>query len=371
MKDKSLLKNKIILAIDTSCDDTSIAITKGTVVLANVSWTKMKLHSDWGGVVPSEAKRQHLEFLDPAIKEALKQAKIGLKDIDYVAVTYGPGLAIALESGIQKAKQIAKEYNKPLIAVNHMIGHLYANLAQDINSNHLSTLESNDFSFPALGVAISGGHTSFYIIKDHLELSSIGETVDDAIGEAFDKVGRMLGMGFPAGAKIEESAKLGDEGKYKFPRPMINSGDYNFSFSGLKTAVLYQIKKITGDYNKHQAKKAIKIEDLSQYLSEVQINDISASFQKAAFDTLIAKLKKAVKEYNPKMLIIGGGVIANKTLRTNLKNTIPNLPMVYPTPIWLCTDNAVMIAMAGLHMAHKGIFVKKLDELDRVPSLDV
>lgn len=363
-----------ILAIDTSCDDTSVAISEDRKILANEFWSKLKLHSEWGGVVPSEAKRQHEEFLPLVIDKALKESGIKLEDMDAVAVTYGPGLAVALEPGIEKAKELAQKYHKPLIAVNHMVGHIYANLAQDMEEKSLSLVD--DFKFPALALTISGGHTDLYLMKDHFKFEQIGQTLDDSIGEAFDKVGRTLGMGFPAGKAIEDSAIKGSETAFNFPRPLSNTNDYNWSYSGLKTAVLYQIKKLTGEYHSKPGKGNYKMEDLASELSEKQINDIAASFQKAAIDALTIKIRKAVKDTNAKMLIIGGGVIANSMIRNELDKIAADadIEITYPKPMWLCTDNAAMIATAAYYMAkilEDRAYHNDLESLDRVPNLEI
>lgn len=360
-----------ILAIDTSCDDTSVAISENLKILANISWSKFKTHNDSGGVVPSEAKRQHSEFLDPVILETLKIANIKMDQIDAVAVTYGPGLAIALEAGIAKAKEISQKYNKKLIGVNHMIGHIYANLAKDENENSYSQI--NDFEFPLLALTISGGHTDLYLMKEHMKFEKLGETIDDAIGEAFDKVGRMIGLGFPAGYKLETLAKDGDINAYSFPRPMSNSGDLNWSFSGLKTSVLYQIKKMENIYESKPDKKEFKMTDESKNLSDQEISDLAASFQEAALESLIIKLKKAINLYPSKMLVVGGGVIANQTLRGKLEALCEKskTTLVYPTPMWLCTDNASMIAIAGYFYAKRNLYVNDIDSLDRFPSLEI
>lgn len=353
-----------ILSIDTSCDDTSVAIAEDLKILSHKQWSKVKLHSRWGGVVPNEAKRQHKEFLDPVINEVLKESKLKLEDIDYFAVTQGPGLALALEAGIAKAKELAIKYNKPLIAVNHMIGHIYSILSDD---------ENFTFKFPALALTVSGGHTDLYLMKDHLKFEHIGWTLDDAVGESFDKVGRMLGFGFPAGKDIEEAAKSGDSKKYDFPRPMINSGDYKWSFSGLKTAVLYQIKKLLGEYEHKPEKKVYKLNDQSNNLSSEQIADIAASFQQAAIESVIYKLKKAIEEYQPKIAVIGGGVIANTLFREMLEQ-IENetgISIHYPKPIWLCTDNAAMIATAAYFYIKENKFVENINELERIPNLEI
>lgn len=361
----------IILAIDTSCDDTSVAISDDRKILSNIFWSKIKTHSKWGGVVPSEARRQHMEYLDPAITEAMSDAGLKWSDIDSIAVTYGPGLAIALEAGINKAKELSVSMNKRLIAVNHMIGHIYSTLALDSNGTSYSGLY--DFDFPLLALTISGGHTDLYLMNKHFNFEHIGETLDDAMGEAFDKVGRMLGMGFPAGAKIEAAAKLGDPDFYDFPRPLSQSSDYNWSYSGLKTAVLYQLRKETGEHVNNTELSKIKMHDRSELLSEEVIHNIAASFQEAAFDSLLIKIEKAVKFYQPKMLVIGGGVIANFSLRDVLRKKMNaiNTNIFFPEPLWLCTDNAAMIAVAANYYADNNLFVEDLSKLDRVPNLRI
>ncbi len=363
-----------ILAIDTSCDDTSVAISEDKKILANEFWSKLKLHNEFGGVVPIEAKRQHEEFLPLVIDKAIKEAGITFEELDAIAVTYGPGLAIALEPGIAKAKELCKKYQLPLIPVNHMVGHIYANLAQDMEEKSLSLLD--EFEFPALALTISGGHTDLYLMESHLKFEHIGQTLDDSIGEAFDKVGRTLGFGFPAGKLIEERAALGNENAFAFPRPLSNSNDFNWSYSGLKTAVLYQIKKLTGEYHSKPGKGTYKLEDEASKLSGDVINDLAASFQKAAVDSLIIKIKKAVKQLQPKMLIVGGGVIANTVIRTELeKLAVENeIQITYPKPMWLCTDNAAMIAMAAFYMAktlEDKAYHNDLETLDRVPNLEI
>lgn len=363
-----------ILAIDTSCDDTSVAISENQKILSNEFWSKLKLHSEWGGVVPSEAKRQHEEFLPLVIEKALTDAGISIEDIDAIAVTYGPGLAIALEPGIAKAKELAEKYDKPLIAVNHMIGHIYANLAQDIEEKSLSLVD--EFKFPALALTISGGHTDLYLMEGHFKFEHIGQTLDDSIGEAFDKVGRTLGFGFPAGKAMEDNALKGNDSAFNFPRPLSNTSDYNWSYSGLKTAVLYQIKKLTGEYHSKPGKGNYKMEDLASSLTDSQIADIAASFQKAAVDALIIKLRKAIKNIKPKMFVVGGGVIANTLLRTELEKLVAenDIEITYPKPMWLCTDNAAMIAVTAYYMTkilEDKAYHNDLESLDRVPNLEI
>ena len=375
-----------ILAIDTSCDDTSVAITENRKLLANVFWSKIKTYEKWGGVVPSEAKRQHIEFLPKALEKTFEdvnaalnqqsqsknsQSKFTIENIDSIAVTYGPGLAIALESGIQTAKNLAKKHNKKLIAVNHMIGHIYSNLVLDENGKSYSGVD--EFEFPLLALTISGGHTDLYLMHNHFDFNHIGYTIDDAIGEAFDKVGRMIGLPYPAGPKIEKLAQEGNEDAFKFPRPMSNSNDYLWSYSGLKTAVLYTIKKLVDEYEDKPQKKKFKVEDLSEKLTDQQIKDIAASFQRAAVEALLIKVKRALVEFNPKMLVVGGGVIANSYLREKLQAECEkkDVPLYYPKPIWLCTDNAAMIGVTGYYYAKYNKFVENIDELDRIPNLRI
>lgn len=372
-----------ILAIDTSCDDTSVAILDGLNVIANVFWSKVKVHRDWGGVVPNEAKRQHEEFLPLVIEEAIKQVNISLNldeknlftlnNIDYFAVTYGPGLAIALEAGIKKAKDLAIKYHKPLVAVNHMAGHIYSVLARDAAGKPMSKIE--EFEFPILALTVSGGHTEIVLIKNHFDFDIVGQTVDDAAGECIDKVGRILGFGFPAGKEIDEAASKGNSKAYKFPRPMAYDDTFNFSFSGLKTAVLYEVKKLTGEYSSNQSKRKIKFIDDSKKLSAEQINDIAASLMDAVIDCLVLKSKKAILKHKPKMFVVGGGVIASQALRTALIDLSKelNIKFYYPIPFWLCTDNAAMIGVAANFMIKNNINIFKTNEeiikIDRVPGL--
>ncbi|OGC52421.1 tRNA (adenosine(37)-N6)-threonylcarbamoyltransferase complex transferase subunit TsaD [candidate division WWE3 bacterium RIFCSPLOWO2_01_FULL_39_13] len=360
-----------ILAIDTSCDDTSVAVSENLSIKSNVFWSKIKEYAKWQGVMPLEAKRQHEEFLPAATEECFNTAKLSCSDVDAVAVTQGPGLAIALEAGISCAKNISQKYKIPLIAVNHMAGHIYSCLARDENNKPFSGIE--DFEFPLIALTVSGGHTDLYLMTDHLKFSHIGETIDDAVGESFDKVGRMLGMEYPAGPKIELSAKLGDKMRYKFPRPLMDQDNFNFSFSGLKTAVLYQILSILGKYKSKPGKKAFKVDDLSQNLSTDTINDLAASFQQAAIDCLVERSEKAVKKYKPKMFIVGGGVIANSALREQVENMAERnrIPLYYPKPLWLCTDNAAMIAAVAYFYAQKRDFVKSPQAIDRIPNLAI
>lgn len=342
-----------ILAIDTSCDETAVAITNNDVVLANVISSQVELHKKWGGVVPSLAQRAHRERIDQAIKEALQRAQLELSAIDLFAVTYGPGLAIALEVGVAKAKELAKQYSKPLLAVNHMTGHLYANLAKTKTGQSAVT----DLQYPALALLISGNHTEIVLLKGPFDYQIIGATLDDALGEAYDKVARMLSLGYPGGPIIAELAKSGNPTVYPLPIPMRQSGDLNFSFSGLKTAVLHTIKRINpeGQLNTQQTK------------------DVAAAFQQAAITSISQKLTRALTQYPVTQVILGGGVVANQALRQTLRKITKKAgaQLIYPNLKKLCTDNAAMIAVAAYYQWQAGHRLANPEQLDRDPIATV
>lgn len=333
----------IILGIETSCDETAVSVVEASgdidapefKLLGSAVNSQIEIHKPYGGVFPALAKREHQKNLPVVYEEALKKAGIDESEIDFVAVTVGPGLEPALWTGINFAEELSKKLNKKIIPTNHMDGHLVSVL-----------FGAKKVEFPAMGLLISGGHTEFVYLKNWLEKEKLGETQDDAVGEAFDKVARMLGLPYPGGPEIsalaeqarnsnidlpaEASAQAGIRNK-KFPRPMIHSGDLNFSFSGLKTAVLYYIKNLGGE------------------LSQKKKMEIAREFEDAIVETLLFKTKKAIERHSPKTLIIGGGVIANKTLRENflkLKNEYADLEVLIPEK-YLTTDNATMIAAAG------------------------
>jgi N6-L-threonylcarbamoyladenine synthase len=324
-----------ILGIETSCDETAVSIieAEGDIqnlsfdILGNALYSQVDIHKDFGGVVPNLAKREHEKNLPIMLELALNKASLSLNQIDLIVVTVGPGLEPALWVGILFAKELGEKNNIKVIGANHMNGHL----ASVLNKN---SSENRKISFPALGVLISGGHTEIVLLKDWFNKQKVGETVDDAVGEAFDKVARMLGLPYPGGPQISKLAKEAREKNIKleidFPRPMIHTKDLNFSFSGLKTAILYYIQK-------------------QQNLDDTKKMEIAREFEDAVIDTLITKTEKAIKEYNPKTIIIGGGVIANTTLRDNfldLKNKFKDIEILIPERE-LTTDNATMIAYAG------------------------
>jgi N6-L-threonylcarbamoyladenine synthase len=312
----------IILAVETSCDETSVAILKdGKEVLSNVVLSQIDIHKVFGGVVPEIASRNHIKYLTTVFDEALEKAKVTPNEIDLVAVTEGPGLIGALLIGINAASAFAYANSIPLIGINHLHGHIYA-----------ASID-NEIKFPAIILLVSGGHTELIYAKDHFDFEIIGQTYDDAVGEAYDKVARVLGLSYPGGPIID---KLAQEGKaiYNFPRPVMDSGDLNFSFSGLKSSVINFV------HNNRQ--KNI----------ELDVKDVSASFQEAVIDVLINKTKVAIEKHPVKQLIIGGGVAANKGLRRRVFEEIPNVEIIIPK-MQYCTDNAAMIAAAAYYKYKK------------------
>jgi len=341
-----------ILAIETSCDETAISVVECSEgfskpkfkILSNVVASQIKIHAKWGGVVPNLAKREHIKNLPLVLKKAL--GKIKIKDIDAIAVTIGPGLEPALWTGINFARDLNKVWDKPIIGINHMEGHILSALLC-----RKKFLISN-FQFPMLALLVSGGHTELVLIKNWLKYKIIGQTRDDAAGEAFDKVAKMLKLPYPGGpvvAKMATRYKIQDT-KYKIqlPRPMINSKDYDFSFSGLKTAVLYLLKDLEKNYGLRVTRYELR-------------EAICHEFQQAIIDVLIAKTIRAAKEYKVKTIILGGGVAANTELRKQLgnaiKNNLPNTLYLIPDTKYT-TDNAAMIATAAYFHALKKDFSK-------------
>lgn len=338
----------LLLSIETSCDETAIAILKFNKrgkfeVLANQISSQIKIHAEWGGIVPNLAAREHSKNLLPVIKKTLKEANLELGNIDLFTVTQGPGLIPALLLGTNVAKTLAYFYQKPLIGIHHIEGHIYSNFIDDNKGN------LKKFDFPVLNLVISGGHTQLILMKNHLEYEIIGETQDDAVGEAFDKVAKLLGFEYPGGPIISREANLAEEligndkidRKYldiKFPRPMLNSGDLNFSFSGLKTAVLYFYQKLL---EKNPSKSELIIWK----------KFISKAFQDATVDVLKNKTLKAVKIHQPRTVLLSGGVSANskifETLKKELESKYPKIIFSSPEKS-LCGDNAVMIGIAGI-----------------------
>ncbi|MDP3710140.1 MAG: tRNA (adenosine(37)-N6)-threonylcarbamoyltransferase complex transferase subunit TsaD [bacterium] len=320
----------IILAIETSCDETGLALIetdhKNKVkVLANLLSSQIEVHRPYGGVVPNLAKREHIKNLEVLWKKLLVTCNLKLETLDLIAVTQGPGLAPCLWAGINFAADLAKKLNKPLVGINHLKGHIFVNLLR------------NKIEFPALTLIVSGGHTELVYSKKLGHYQILGQTLDDAAGEAFDKVARLLGLNYPGGPEIAKLAEKGDPAKFDLPRPMISSDNFDFSFSGLKTSVLYLVKGL------HPQKTPLK-------LTKKNLADLCASFQQAVVDVLITKTVKAAKKLKPKTLILGGGVAANTKLREILKletKKLKTTKLILPDPK-LTTDNALMIALAAL-----------------------
>lgn len=328
----------VILGIETSCDETAASIVKnGREILSNVVASQIESHKRFGGVVPEIASRHHVEQMTMVLEEAVNRADVTWEDIDAIAVTEGPGLVGALLVGVNAAKALAFAKNKPLIGVHHIAGHIYANRLE------------NEFAFPLLAPIVSGGHTELVIMKDHYDYELIGETRDDAAGEAYDKVARMLKLPYPGGPQIDRLSTEG-EPTIDFPRAWLEEGSYDFSFSGLKSAVINTL---------HNA------EQRGETLNSA---DVAASFQQSVVDVLTEKTYRAAQEYKVKQVIVAGGVAANKGLRQSLKNRFNHTDTeLYIPPIHLCTDNAAMIAAAGTILYEKEKF-EALD-LNANPSL--
>ena len=315
-----MTKEVVILAIESSCDETSAAVVvNGRTLLSNIVASQIKSHMRFGGVVPEIASRHHVEQITQVIEEALVQAGKTMEEIDAVAVTIGPGLVGALLIGISAAKAVALAANKPLIAVNHMAGHIYANQLIE------------PLQFPLMALVVSGGHTELVYMLQDGQFEIIGETRDDAAGEAYDKIGRILNLPYPGGKKMDELAHIGED-VYDFPRAMIHEDHYDFSFSGLKSAVINRI---------HNAK---------QKGEEIVPENVATSFQASVVEVLVEKSKRALQEYPVKQFVLAGGVAANRGLRTGLQEMMQSL---YPTvtfsipPMNLCGDNAAMIGAAA------------------------
>jgi N6-L-threonylcarbamoyladenine synthase len=326
-----------ILGIESSCDETAAAVVRGgNELLSNVVASSMELHAPYGGVVPEIAARSHIEAIIPTITTALDQARTDWPDIDALAVTYGAGLSGSLLVGVLTARTLAIVYKKPLYGINHVEGHVYANFLTNTSLPGYK-LPSEQPKFPMLALIVSGGHTQLVIFNDHFDYKVIGRTLDDAVGEAFDKVAKMLGLPYPGGPSIESTALAGIN-RFHLPKAKLED-KYNFSFSGLKTAVLRLAQEQIGeDYGFPSTK-------LSDRLSEAQKADIAASFMDTAVDTIVEKTLLAYQEFKPNSVVIAGGVAANQALRHQLTTKLP-IAVEY-TDIKLCTDNGAMIATLG------------------------
>lgn len=333
-------KDTFVLGIETSCDETAVAIVKnGTEIVANIVSSQIESHKRFGGVVPEIASRHHVEQVTFVLEEALEQAGMTMDEIDCVAVTEGPGLVGALLIGVNSAKALAFAHNKPLVGVHHIAGHIYANRLV------------KEMRFPLLSLVVSGGHTELVFMKDHGSFQVIGETRDDAAGEAYDKVARTLSLPYPGGPHIDRLAHEG-EPNIDLPRAWLEEGSYDFSFSGLKSAVINTL---------HNAKqKGVTIHP----------QDLAASFQASVIDVLVTKTVKAVKEYGVEQVLLAGGVAANKGLRAALQEAFEEVEveLIIP-PLFLCTDNAAMIAAAGTILFERG--KRGSMDMNAHPGLDI
>jgi N6-L-threonylcarbamoyladenine synthase len=329
-----------ILAIESSCDETAAAVVKnGRTVLSNIISSQIALHTLFGGVVPEIASRKHIEKINPVIQTALDEAHMTLDQMTAVAVTYGPGLVGALLVGVAEAKAIAWAAKKPLVPVHHIEGHVSANF-----------IENPDLEPPFICEIISGGHTHLVVVRDYGDFQIIGRTRDDAAGEAFDKVARAVGLGYPGGPKVDKAAKSGNPHAYEFPRAKVGENPYDFSFSGLKSCVLNEINraKMTGE--------------------TINVSDLAASFQNAVVEALVSRAIAAAKEFGYKKLAIAGGVASNSALRASMEEECRKNGIAFyrPSPI-LCTDNAAMIGAAGYYEYLRG--TRAGWDLNAVPGL--
>ncbi len=337
-----MIKDILILAIETSCDETAAAVVRnGREVLSNIISSQIELHKLYGGVVPEIASRKHIEKINQVIGEALTEANVTLEDIDAIGVTYGPGLVGALLVGVAEAKAISFAKSKPLVGVHHIEGHVSANY-----------IENKDLEPPFLCLIVSGGHTHLVLVKEYGSYEIIGRTRDDAAGEAFDKVARAIGLGYPGGPKIDKLSREGDKKAITFPRAQIEGAPYDFSFSGLKSAVLNHLNSCE---MKHE---------------EINHADIAASFQEAVVDVLVTKAIRAAKDFNMKQVAIAGGVASNSHLRAAMAAACKEngLMFYHPSPIF-CTDNAAMIGTAAYYEYMKGSRAGL--DLNAVPNLKI
>jgi len=329
-----------ILGIESSCDETAAAIVaNGTTLLSSVVASSVDIHAKYGGVIPEIAARSHIESINPVIDKCLTDSKLTWDDIDGIAVSYGAGLLGSLLIGVLAARTLSIVKDKPLYAINHVEAHVYANFLVDPQPQ-----------FPLLSLIVSGGHSQLVLFKNHFDYEVLGQTRDDAIGEAFDKVAKILGLPYPGGPSIAKAAISGDSHKYELPTAKVE-GHYDFSFSGLKTAVLRTAQAAVGkDFR-------LSSTELPSLLNEQQKLDIAASFQRVAIETLVDKTMLAYNKFKPKSVVIAGGVAANQELRRQLEDALP-ISITYAPPV-LCTDNGAMVATLGCYQA-----MNKIDPVD-------
>ncbi len=344
-----------ILAIETSFDDTAVAVLEERKVLSSVVSSSTNLHEKWGGVVPDISRRAHIENIENVYKEALFRSKVKISEIDYIAVTYGPGLAIDLEVGLDFARNLSKKYSKKLVPVNHMEGHLLSSFLLNSKGRGLIGGVVKEKLFPALGILVSGNHTELILVSDFCKYTRLGETLDDAAGEAFDKVGRMLNLGFPGGPVVSEFSKKGKSGKINFSVPMKSSGDLNFSYSGLKTACLYRARELR------------EVEGSEKDW----VYDFCRGFVNAVADSLVLKLEKALKEnHEIKTVFAGGGVLMNEHIARRIASKTKEFGVEYFLPQKKYrTDNAAMIGIAAYFNILENCIVD--GGVDREPRLEL
>ncbi len=332
-----------ILGIESSCDETAASIVEdGERLLSNVVNSQIDIHAEYGGVIPEIAARSHLEVINPIINKALADANCTWGDIDAIAVTYAPGLIGSLLIGTLAARTLAIIHHKPLYKIHHVEAHVYANFINQQSGNLFLSLPKKQPSFPLLSLIVSGGHSQLVLFKNHGDYQLIGQTQDDAVGEAFDKVAKIIGLPYPGGPAIAQAAEFGDPYAFQLPIAKL-SGEYDFSFSGLKTAVLRTIQREVGkDFT-------FPSHELPGLVDDELRHDMAASFQFTAIKTLVNKTRQAYDDFQPASVVIAGGVAANQELRRQLSATLP-LSIDY-APIQLCTDNAAMIAALGYYRA--------------------
>jgi len=368
-----------ILGIESSCDETAASVVQdGRIILSNVVNSQIDIHTLYGGVVPEVAARSHIEVVNPVINQALSDANLTWDDIDAIAVTYAPGLIGSLLIGTLAARTLAVLKNKPLYPIHHVEAHVYANFLTEVASGtwnmeygraNLEPIANSQIpiaqhvapSFPMLALIVSGGHSQLVLFKDHGDYELLGQTCDDAVGEAFDKVAKIIGLPYPGGPSIAKAALEGNPLAYKLPKAKMH-GAYDFSFSGLKTAVLRAVQREVGvDFT-------FPSTGLAELLNKQQQYDFAASFQRIAIETLVDKTEQAYRDYNPKSVVIAGGVAANQELRRILSERLP-LQIDY-APIGLCTDNAAMVASLGYYQSLKNQPISPFD-LEVLPSLSM
>lgn len=351
-----------VLGIESSCDETAASVVEdGKRLLSNVVASSMELHAKYGGVVPEIAARSHIEAITPVIEQALSEASCGWKDIDAIAVTYGAGLGGSLLVGVLAARTLAIAKQKPLYAINHVEAHLYANFLTETSLPNI-VLPAKQPEFPMLGLIVSGGHSQLVFFRNHFDYVLLGQTQDDAIGEAFDKVAKILGLPYPGGVSVERLAAGGDSHAFLLPKAKMPS-KYDFSFSGVKTAVLRLAQQQIG------ADFTFPSTQLAERLSEAQKADIAASFQRVAIETIVDKTELAFHEFHPKSVIIGGGVASSPELRRQLSERLP-IAINY-TDRKLCTDNGAMIATLGCFKHRLGAEQADPYSLDIAPNLSM